>query len=86
MTQLMPSEPPIREGESGSIEEGAAFSFYPTKNFTTIEGGLFATNDRALAKRIRILALHGISKNAWKRLRSEADLHWQLLEPGFNTI
>lgn len=67
----------------GSISQATAFSFYPIKNMTTIEGGVLATDDDELAERARVLSLHGISKDAWKRYSSEGSLHWQLQEPGF---
>jgi dTDP-4-amino-4,6-dideoxygalactose transaminase/nucleoside-diphosphate-sugar epimerase len=67
----------------GQTSTMAAFSFYPTKNFTTIEGGVLATDDDTLADRARILCLHGISKDAWKRYSTSGSPHWELVEPGF---
>lgn len=67
----------------GSISRATAFSFYPIKNMTTIEGGVLATDDDELAERARVLSLHGINKDAWKRYSSEGSLHWHLQEPGF---
>ncbi len=67
----------------GSMSTATAFSFYPIKNMTTIEGGLLATDDDALADRARVLSLHGISKDAWKRYSNSGSLHWELQEPGF---
>mgnify|MGYP000011744200 FL=1 len=61
----------------------ACFSFYPIKNMTTIEGGAVLTNDDAFAERVRLLALHGISKDAWKRYSSEGTQHWECLLPGY---
>jgi dTDP-4-amino-4,6-dideoxygalactose transaminase len=72
-----------RTRKIGQISDATAFSFYPTKNLTTIEGGLLATNDEELADRARILSLHGISKDAWKRYAATGSPHWQLVEPGF---
>ncbi len=43
----------------GSLGDAAAFSFYPTKNMTTGEGGMVVTNDRAVAERVRLLRNHG---------------------------
>ncbi len=67
----------------GSVSEATAFSFYPIKNMTTIEGGLLTTDDDQFAEHARVLGNHGISRDAWKRYSSEGALHWQLLEPGF---
>lgn len=63
--------------------KAAAFSFYPIKNITTIEGGALLTNDDELAETARILALHGVSKNAWKRYGSGQFVHWDTLLPGY---
>lgn len=71
------------EKKVGAISEATAFSFYPIKNITTIEGGLLATNDDDLADRARMLSNQGISRDAWKRYSAEGSLHWQLLAPGF---
>jgi len=46
----------------GSIGNTAAFSFYPTKNITTSEGGMITTNDKGIAKRARIFRNHGQTK------------------------
>ena len=67
----------------GSLSTTTAFSFYPIKNITTIEGGLLATDDERIAQRARILSLHGIDNDAWKRYGSEGSPHWRLQEPGF---
>jgi dTDP-4-amino-4,6-dideoxygalactose transaminase/nucleoside-diphosphate-sugar epimerase len=67
----------------GSISLATAFSFYPIKNMTTIEGGVLATDDDGFAENARIIGNHGISRDAWKRYSSQGELHWQLLRPGF---
>jgi len=46
----------------GSFGNVAAFSFYPTKNMTTGEGGMIVTNDAALAERARLLINHGMKE------------------------
>ena len=45
----------------------ACFSFYPNKNITTIEGGMLTTDDAEVAERARILRIHGLSADAWRR-------------------
>jgi dTDP-4-amino-4,6-dideoxygalactose transaminase len=68
---------------TGSLGDAAAFSFYATKNITTAEGGMLTTSDEALAERAQILALHGISRDAWKRYSAEGYQHWDIVEAGF---
>ena len=53
----------------GSIGDVTCFSFYATKALTTGEGGMVTTADEELAERIRLLSLHGMSKDAWDRYR-----------------
>ncbi|RJP61677.1 MAG: DegT/DnrJ/EryC1/StrS aminotransferase family protein [Candidatus Auribacter fodinae] len=51
----------------GSIGDFTCFSFYATKNLTTAEGGMVTCDNDLLAEKVRILSLHGMSKDAWKR-------------------
>ena len=67
----------------GNISDVTCFSFYATKNITTGEGGAALTNDEKLADKIRILSLHGLSSDAWKRYDKEGPATWHLIEPGF---
>lgn len=67
----------------GSFGNLAAFSFYVTKNITTIEGGALATNDSAIAERVERLALHGLSLGAWQRFSDKGFKHYDATEPGF---
>ncbi len=67
----------------GSISRFTCFSFYPIKNITTGEGGALALNDPADVERARMMALHGITKDAWKRYSEEGSIHWECMEPGF---
>jgi dTDP-4-amino-4,6-dideoxygalactose transaminase len=66
----------------GSNENPTAFSFYATKNLTTGEGGML-TGSAELVSRARILALHGMSRNAWKRYSSGSSWFYEVDEPGF---
>jgi dTDP-4-amino-4,6-dideoxygalactose transaminase len=61
----------------------ACFSFYATKNLTTAEGGMLVTTDPALAARVKSLALHGMSQDAWKRFSDEGYVHYEVTEAGF---
>jgi dTDP-4-amino-4,6-dideoxygalactose transaminase len=67
----------------GGIADMTAFSFYATKNITTGEGGALTTNDEDWADRLSILALHGISRDAWKRYGNEGYKHWEIVAPGY---
>lgn len=67
----------------GSIGNLTSFSFYATKNITTGEGGMLTTNNKSLAEKARILSLHGISKDAWKRYGKKGYKHWELFYPGY---
>lgn len=67
----------------GTISPTTCFSFYATKNITTGEGGMIATNDDGFAQRLRVLSLHGISVHAWDRYRPGEYEHWDILEAGY---
>jgi dTDP-4-amino-4,6-dideoxygalactose transaminase len=67
----------------GTHGRAVAFSFYPTKNMTTGEGGAITTDDDALAKRIRLLALHGMSQDAWQRYSEKGSWYYEVVEAGF---
>ena len=67
----------------GSISRFTCYSFYPIKNITTGEGGALALNQPEDVERVRRLALHGITRDAWKRYAEEGSIHWECVEPGF---
>ena len=67
----------------GSFGNLTAFSFYATKNITTIEGGALATPCEETAQRIERLALHGLSAGAWARFTDQGFRHYEAVEPGF---
>lgn len=69
--------------KAGTFGDFGCFSFYVTKNLTTGEGGMVATRREEDAARIKILALHGMSKDAWKRFSDEGYKHYQVVECGF---
>ena len=68
---------------AGTLGDFGAFSFCVTKNVATGEGGMVTTADQALAARIKMLGLHGLSADAWKRFSDEGFKHYEVLEPGF---
>src|SRR5579864_5900885 len=67
----------------GSNSEIGAFSFYATKTITTCEGGMFVTNNEAYANRAKLMRLHGISGDAWKRYAKEGTWHYDVTDAGF---
>ncbi len=67
----------------GSIGDYTCFSFYATKTITTAEGGMLCTDDDEAAARCRMMSLHGIGRDAWKRYRADGDWYYEVLEAGF---
>jgi dTDP-4-amino-4,6-dideoxygalactose transaminase len=67
----------------GTVGNATAYSFYATKNITTAEGGMLTTPDESLARRVRVLSLHGLSAHAWSRYSEESAQHYEVIEPGF---
>jgi dTDP-4-amino-4,6-dideoxygalactose transaminase len=78
-----------RDGETApwkSVGTGAAitcFSFYANKTITTGEGGMACTDSDELADRMRIMSLHGISRDAWKRYTAEGSWYYEIVAPGY---
>ncbi|NJN37043.1 MAG: DegT/DnrJ/EryC1/StrS family aminotransferase, partial [Nitrospiraceae bacterium] len=68
--------------KAGTFGAFGCLSFYATKNVVTGEGGMVITNDEAHAARVKVLALHGMSKDAWKRFGDEGFKHYQVVEVG----
>jgi dTDP-4-amino-4,6-dideoxygalactose transaminase len=65
------------------VRSAVCYSFYATKTITTGEGGMICTDDDALAERCRIMALHGISRDAWKRYTAEGSWYYEIVAPGY---
>jgi perosamine synthetase len=59
------------------------FSFYANKCITTGEGGMACTDNDEYADRMRIMSLHGISKDAWKRFTAEGSWYYEIVAPGY---
>lgn len=66
----------------GTIGDLTAFSFYATKNLTTAEGGML-TGDPELIDRARIISLHGMTRDAWRRYDKGGSWLYEVLLPGF---
>lgn len=68
----------------GSFGDATVFSFYPTKNVTSARGGMLTTDDDALAERAHLLALHGMSNDAWDRYTERGSWSYRVLAAGYN--
>jgi dTDP-4-amino-4,6-dideoxygalactose transaminase len=69
--------------KAGTFGDFGCFSFYATKNVTCGEGGMVISRRNEDMARVKILALHGMSKDAWKRFSDEGYKHYQVVECGY---
>ncbi|MGB2599772.1 MAG: DegT/DnrJ/EryC1/StrS family aminotransferase, partial [Candidatus Omnitrophota bacterium] len=69
--------------KAGNFGDLGCFSFYVTKNIVTGEGGMAITDNEDYADKIKILALHGMSRDAWKRFSDAGYKHYQVLYVGY---
>lgn len=66
------------------LSHAACFSFYATKTITTGEGGMLVTRDAELAKRARVMRLHGMSRDAFDRFTAKVpSWYYEIVAPGF---
>ena len=68
----------------GTIGNTGCFSFYPTKNITTAEGGMVITNSKNIADKVRQLRSHGMLKSLKSRYAGGYPWVFDILEPGYN--
>ena len=68
----------------GTLGSTGCFSFYPTKNITTAEGGMVITNSKQIAEKVRQLRSHGMTKSLQNRYSSEYPWIFDILQPGYN--
>jgi dTDP-4-amino-4,6-dideoxygalactose transaminase len=76
-------ETTFRGRPAGTFGDFGGFSFYVTKNVVTGEGGMILGRDAERIARARMLALHGMSKDAWHRFGDAGYKHYQVVECGF---
>lgn len=69
--------------KTGNLGLMGCFSFYPTKIITTMEGGMVTTNDDEIAKRLRLLREHGMSRTAIDRESSNTWVY-DVVDLGYN--
>jgi dTDP-4-amino-4,6-dideoxygalactose transaminase len=68
---------------AGTFGDFGCFSFYVTKNMVTGEGGMVLARDEAAAARIKVLALHGMVQDAWRRFSDAGYKHYDVIAAGF---
>jgi len=68
---------------AGTFGDFGCFSFYVTKNVCTGEGGMVMARTQKDIKHVKILGLHGMSADAWKRFSDDGYKHYQVVEAGF---
>jgi perosamine synthetase len=76
-----PDDPWQRCGEGTA--NVTCFSFYANKTITTGEGGMAVTDDEALAERMKLMCLHGLSRDAWDRYSGGGAWDYRIVAPGF---
>lgn len=69
--------------KAGTIGDLGCFSFYVTKNITTAEGGMLITDNGDYSDRIKIMALHGMTEDAWRRFSDTGYVHYSVVSSGF---
>jgi dTDP-4-amino-4,6-dideoxygalactose transaminase len=67
----------------GSSAEISCYSFYANKAITTGEGGMACTESDDYAERMRLMSLHGLSRDSWKRYTGEGSWYYEIIAPGF---
>jgi len=67
----------------GTIGDVTCFSFYANKTMTTGEGGMLCTDDDEIAKRVKVMRLHGINRDVWDRFSTGASWEYDVIAPGF---
>lgn len=67
----------------GTLSELTAFSFYATKTLSTGEGGMITTDNESYARRLQLMRLHGIGRDAWNRYSAEGSWYYEVLEAGY---
>lgn len=73
----------FRQKLIGTIGDITCFSFYATKTITTGEGGMACTENDEFAKKMKMMSLHGINRDAWKRYGAEGTWYYEVSEAGF---
>lgn len=68
----------------GTFGDATCFSFYANKTITTGEGGMVTTENDELARRMKVMRLHGIDRDIWNRFTDDkASWEYDVIAPGF---
>jgi len=67
----------------GAFGDVTCFSFYANKTMTTGEGGMLCTDDDEIARRVKVMRLHGINRDVWDRFSTGASWEYDVVAPGF---
>lgn len=68
---------------AGTMGDYGCFSFYANKCITTGEGGMVVCHDDDAMARMRLMALHGMNRDAWRRYTSSGSWFYEIVAPGF---
>lgn len=74
----------LQNKHAGIWGDAGCFSFYPTKNLTTIEGGMVITNNKKIYDKVKSLRNHGLTRNLSQRYSSGHPWEYDIDEPGYN--
>jgi len=74
---------PVGAAGGAGASDATVFSFYATKNMTTGEGGMITTPHESLAEKMRMLSLHGMSRDAWNRYTATGKWFYEVVDAGF---
>jgi len=69
---------------AGTFGNAGCFSFYPTKNFTTIEGGMVVTDSKKIAEYVRLARSHGLTRSLADRYSKGKPWEYDIINPGYN--
>ena len=74
----------LKNKHAGTFGDAGCFSFYPTKNFTTIEGGMVITNSKKIAEYVKAARSHGLTRSLADRYSKGKPWDYDIINPGFN--
>ena len=74
----------LNKKHAGTFGDAGCFSFYPTKNFTTIEGGMIVTDSKKIAEYVRSARSHGLTRSLADRYSKGKPWDYDIITPGYN--